>query len=63
MAKTGVTDFVRQVRHEASKVTWSSRKETTVTTIVVLIMVLIASMFFLMVDSIIFKITQAIMGF
>lgn len=63
MARTGVAEFIKQVRQETQKVTWSSRKETITSTIVVLIMVFIASIFFLIVDSVILKLTQFIMGF
>lgn len=52
MAKTSPTQYVRQVRQETSKVTWPSRKETTVSTIMVLIMVILASGFFFVVDQI-----------
>ena len=35
MAKVNPFDFLQQVRSEASKVTWPSRKETMVTTAMV----------------------------
>ena len=60
---TNAVEFVRQVRQEASRVTWSSRKEVVTTTAVVLVMIFIASLFFLLVDGIIFSTTQMIMGF
>jgi preprotein translocase subunit SecE len=63
LASVGIGEFIRQVRAEASKVTWSSRRETMVSTGVVLVMVFIASVFFLIVDSILFYGTQAVMGF
>ena len=44
-------EFIQEVRAEAAKVTWPSRKETIVTTIMVLVMVLIASLFFVSVDQ------------
>jgi len=40
------------VRAEAQKVTWPTRKETTVTTIMVFVMVVIASIFFLLADQV-----------
>ncbi|WP_142850852.1 preprotein translocase subunit SecE [Telmatospirillum sp. J64-1] len=52
MAKTTPGQFVRQVRQEMTKVTWPTRKETTVSTIMVFIMVFLASVFFLAVDGI-----------
>ncbi len=50
MAKTNPGQFVRQVRHEVSKVTWPTRKETMISTVMVFIMVVLASLFFLFVD-------------
>jgi len=52
MAKTNPGQFVRQVRQEVSKVTWPTRKETTISTIMVFVMVVLASLFFLVVDQI-----------
>ncbi|OYV56208.1 MAG: preprotein translocase subunit SecE [Acidiphilium sp. 37-67-22] len=45
--------FLRDVRSEASKTTWPSRKETLVTTGVVLAMVVVTIVFFLAVDQVI----------
>ena len=50
MAKTSPFEFIQQVRREASKVTWPTRKETGVTTVMVFIMVAMASVFFAIVD-------------
>ena len=44
-------EFIQEVRAEASKVTWPSRRETVITTLMVLLMVLIASLFFVSVDQ------------
>jgi len=43
--------FIQEVRSEASKVTWPSRRETMITTGLVIVMVLFASLFFLAVDQ------------
>jgi len=51
MAKTSPAQFVQQVRSEAKKVSWPSRKETTVSTIMVFVMVALASIFFFVVDQ------------
>lgn len=51
MAKTNPFDFIQQVRSEAAKVTWPTRKETMITTAMVFVMVVIASVFFLVVDQ------------
>jgi preprotein translocase subunit SecE len=52
MAKTSPMEFLRQVRQEASKVTWASRKETLITTGTVLVMVTLFALFFFVVDQI-----------
>jgi preprotein translocase subunit SecE len=50
MAKTSPGEFIQQVRSEAAKVTWPSRKETMITTAMVFVMVILASLFFLVSD-------------
>jgi len=50
MAKTSPAQFIRQVRQEASKVTWTSRRETAVSTGMVFVMVIMAAFFFFLVD-------------
>jgi preprotein translocase subunit SecE len=50
MAKTSPAQFIRQVRQEASKVTWTSRRETAVSTGMVFVMVIVAAVFFFLVD-------------
>ena len=52
MAKTNPGEFIQQVREEAAKITWPSRKEVMVSTVMVVIMVAAASAFFLLVDAI-----------
>ena len=52
MAKVSLFKFLQEVRAEGQKVTWPTRKETTVTTIMVFIMVFIASIFFLLADQV-----------
>ncbi len=44
--------FLQEVRDETQKVTWPTRKETTVTTIMVFVMVFIAAIFFLLADQV-----------
>ena len=51
MAKITPGLFFRQVRQEINKVTWPSRKETSVSTLMVFVMVTLASVFFLLVDQ------------
>ncbi|MGH7027960.1 preprotein translocase subunit SecE [Brevundimonas sp.] len=49
--KTSPAQFFSQVRAEARKIVWPSRKETWITSVMVFIMVLIASAFFWIVDT------------
>jgi preprotein translocase subunit SecE len=51
MAKTDVMQFIREVRQEASKVTWPTRKETAISTAMVVVMVILAAVFFFIVDE------------
>jgi preprotein translocase subunit SecE len=43
--------FLQEVRAEADKVTWPSRRETLITTGLVIVLVIAASLFFLAVDQ------------
>jgi preprotein translocase subunit SecE len=52
MPKISPFKFLQEVRAEAQKVTWPTRKETTVTTIMVFVMVFVAAIFFLLADQI-----------
>ena len=63
MVKTSPAQFVRQVRQEASRVTWATRKETGVATLMVFIMVTLAAIFFFVVDQILSFGIQSILGF
>ncbi len=60
MASPGA--FIRQVRQEASKVTWPTRKETGITTLMVFIMVVLAAIFFFAVDQILGMVVRLILG-
>jgi preprotein translocase subunit SecE len=53
MAKSGPFEFIQQVRQEANKVTWPTRKEVGITTAMVFVMVVVAAIFFFFVDQII----------
>lgn len=62
MSNASPAQFVRQVRQEATKVAWPTRKETIVTTIMVFVFVAIASAFFFGVDGLIAWVVRHIMG-
>ncbi len=51
MAKTNPFQFMQQVRSEARKVTWPSRRETAITTVMVFLLVTFASLFFFVADQ------------
>jgi preprotein translocase subunit SecE len=59
---TSPAKYVKEVRQEASKVTWPNRKETTASTIMVLIMVFVMALFFLFVDWVISSAVQFVLG-
>ncbi len=63
MAKVNPGAFIRQVRQEASKVTWPTRKETMMTTGMVFVMVFLASIFFFSVDLVIQNVVKLILSF
>jgi preprotein translocase subunit SecE len=62
MAKTSPAQFIREVRQEASKVTWPTRKETGITTAMVFVMVVLAALFFFLVDTVVAKLIQLVLG-
>ncbi|PCI01711.1 MAG: preprotein translocase subunit SecE [Alphaproteobacteria bacterium] len=59
--KTGFFEFLRQTKAESKKITWPSRKETTVSTIMVFIMVTIAAIFLFCTDQIVATIIRWIL--
>ena len=63
MASKNPLEFFKQVRTEVAKVTWPTRKETTLTTVMVFAMVVLASIFFLAVDATLSTLITSILGF
>jgi len=53
-----IKEFAGQVVREAKKITWSSRRETSLSVMMVFAMVLIASFFFFLVDMGMYRIIQ-----
>lgn len=51
MAKTSPFEFMQQVRQEASKVTWPTRKEVGITSLMVVIFMVVSALFFFVADS------------
>ena len=62
MAKFRPVKYVQEVKNEMDKVTWPSRRETTVTSIMVLIYVFIAAIFFLLSDQLLSWVVGLILG-
>jgi preprotein translocase subunit SecE len=54
--------FLQEVRTEAQKVTWPTRRETAITTGMVFVMVAIASIFFLVADQIMRFVVTLVLG-
>jgi preprotein translocase subunit SecE len=61
VARTGETgggvihntlEFIQQVRTETAKVTWPTRRETTMTAVMVVVMTTVLALFFLGVDNV-----------
>ena len=62
MAKISPFKFMQEVRAEAQKVTWPTRRETLVTTAMVFVMVAIASVFFLVADQLMRMVVTFVLG-
>jgi len=62
MAKSNPFQFLQDVRSEATKVTWPSRRETLITTGLVLAMVVLSSLFFLFTDTVIRWVLGLVLG-
>jgi preprotein translocase subunit SecE len=55
--------YYKQVKTEMQKVTWPTRKETTISAVAVFTMVLISSIFLFLSDQIIAFVVRMILGF
>ena len=55
--------FMREVRTEMRRITWTTRKETWITSVMVFIMVVVSAVFFLVVDQGLGAGMQALLGF
>jgi preprotein translocase subunit SecE len=62
MAKLSPFKFLQEVRAEADKVTWPTRRETLITTAMVFVMVALTSVFFLVADQIIRIVITFVLG-
>jgi preprotein translocase subunit SecE len=62
MAKASPFKFMQEVRQEVAKVTWPSRRETTITTIMVFVFATAAGLFFLLADQVIRMTVTLLLG-
>jgi len=63
MSKISPAQFLQEVRQEATKVTWPTRKETGISTAMVFVFVILAAIFFLIVDQLLQIGVKLIFGF
>jgi preprotein translocase subunit SecE len=62
MARVSPFKFLQEVRAEAQKVTWPTRRETMITTIMVFIMAGLAGVFFFLADQVIRVLVTLVLG-
>ena len=62
MAKISPFKFLQEVRAEAQKVTWPTRRETAITTAMVFVMVAVAAVFFLLADQVMRMFVTLVLG-
>jgi preprotein translocase subunit SecE len=60
--KTNPFAFLQQVRAEAAKIVWPSRRETGVSTVMVIAMAFLAAIMFLVADQVISLGVKAVLG-
>jgi preprotein translocase subunit SecE len=60
---TNPFEFIQQVRAEAAKVVWPTRRETMITTGLVLLLVVSVSIFFVVVDQVLREFVSLALGF
>ena len=62
MAKTNPAQFIQEVRQEANKVTWPTRKESGISTAMVFVMVIVFAIFIMLVDGALQLGVKAVLG-
>ena len=58
-----IVGFLKEVKQEGKKITWITRRDVITSTLVVLVMIFFASLFFMLVDGIVYRAVQAVLGF
>jgi len=54
--------FLQEVRAEAAKIVWPSRRETVISTVMVVVMAVLASIFFLLADQVLAYGVEFVLG-
>ena len=54
--------FLQEVRAEAAKIVWPSRRETVISTVMVVVMAVLASIFFLLADQLLANGVELLLG-
>ncbi len=62
MTKQSPAKFSREVRQEAARITWPTRRETMISTMMVLLLAGLTATFFLLVDAVIGNFVQWVLG-
>lgn len=57
-----ISKFFKEVKSEATRVTWPSKKETMMSSGMVIMMAAVAGVFFLLIDALVHKIISLILG-
>lgn len=57
-----VINFIKEVKHEVSRITWPSQKDTLVTVAMVFVVAILTALFFLVVDAVVYKVIHFILG-
>jgi preprotein translocase subunit SecE len=60
--RTNPFQFLQQVRAEATKIVWPSRRETGISTVMVIVLAFLAAMFFLLADQAISYVITTLLG-
>lgn len=57
-----IVSFYKEVKSEASRISWPSNRETMISVGLVVGMVIISSLFFLLTDSVLYKFVRFVLG-
>jgi preprotein translocase subunit SecE len=57
-----VAGFIKEVKLEASKIAWPTRREAVLSCVLVLVMAAISGVFFLLIDTVVYKTIQFLLG-